>query len=329
MKSTLQGPRRIPIAPLLSALAALVLALSCEFVGSDMFPNQLQKAEASYDLASKAGMSADKIQVLRIQRLMSSNGIVGIFALINDGNGYKLFIFKDDLSFITKLENPNFGLFLGTDDPGNFVCGTARISPDYSSVVSAAYPGCNDGSLEISRSALILYSSDISGSTGLAGFYKSGPSYSFWPNTPIRSGYYYNAVDSLLSPTDSRLIILMMSRNFGNSLTAIDLGATSLLASNIFQGTAAQIYQNPNAVVTEVSSSSSDQAWLTIGGIVSLSHDNRTRLVRYAYGSGKELDSMAIDDTWMAAINFEDSGSYWYYYDRYTGCLFKMRSWWK
>jgi len=113
------------------------------------------------------------------------------------------------------------------------------------------------------------------------------------------------------------------------SLTAIDLGATSLLASNIFQGTAAQIYQNPNAVVTEVSSSSSDQAWLTIGGIVSLSHDNRTRLVRYAYGSGKELDSMAIDDTWMAAINFEDSGSYWYYYDRYTGCLFKMRSWWK
>jgi hypothetical protein len=321
MKVDLKSLRLVRV--LAAALAVAATAASCAFIGSDMFPTQLQEKAASYDLASAAGLSPDKVSILRIKRLVSSNGAAGVLALTNTATGTELFVFDDGLHLKATLTNSSFGKFMGTDDTGNFVCGTARIAPNSWTAVSA-YTACNDGSLDIGRSADIINGSESS-STLITGENKSG---SVWgASTPIRSGYFYDLMDSWLASSSSSLIILVRNRSNGTGLTALDLGLASNLAANIFTGSA--IFDNPNATITQVSGDYVDRAWLTADGILALTHSNNTQLVRYAYKSGKKLDSLLIDETWMSGISFDETGSYWYYYDRYKGRLYEMRTWWK
>ncbi len=63
------------------------------------------------------------------------------------------------------------------------------------------------------------------------------------------------------------------------------------------------------------------------------------RLVRYKPGTGSvditsytystELDSIPFDSDDKRVLSFDPEGRYWFFYDRKSGLLYKMRTWWK
>jgi hypothetical protein len=307
---------------LLVALAATTAAASCDFFGSDMFPKQLQNVAASYDLAASAGLSPDKVNINSIKRLVSSGGVSAVFVLTTQADGYKLFVLKDDLSLETTLSDSHFGQFLGTDATGNFVCGTAQISSDFASIVPAAYPTCYGNGLDIAGSANLLKYSDSAGTQ--IGEYPKSIATIIGAWTTIRSGYFYDMLDSEVLASGSRLFLLARDRGGATAMTVLGFPNSDPSISG------SPLYADSSIAVTEVAGDWADQGWLTADGAIALVHSNNTELVRYAYGSGAKLDSIQIaDESWMSGISFEATGDYWYYYDRYKGLIYKMRTWWK
>ena len=310
---------------LLAALASTASLASCAFVGSDMFPAQLQSAAASYNLASAAGQSPAGLSVTKIARLVNSNGVAGVFVLVYQASGYKLFVLSDDLRLEATLGNASFGQFLGTDASGNFVCGSAQISPDFSSVVSSAYTGCFDYSMDIANSAYVIDSAESSG-TSIAKYQKTNAE--IGTTTLLRSGYYYDLLDSEILAGGTKLYLLARDRSGASALTVLAFPDAEN-GSSALPTVTTDFYTSSSVSITEVSGDRADQAWLTADGVVSLVQANTTSLVRYAYGSGARLDSQLLDENWTSGVSFETTGNFWYCYDRYKGLLYKMRTWWK
>ena len=81
---------------------------------------------------------------------------------------------------------------------------------------------------------------------------------------------------------------------------------------------------------TTISGLSEQSGWLTRDGLVTLSYDQNSRISRYAFSSGAEIDSERLpSSSGDRKFAFDASGSYRLYFDKGAGTLHLMRTWWK
>ncbi len=311
--------------------AALIAAclISCEFIGTDMFPKELQYAAGGYDLAAELGIEPDEIGELRIERLVSREGVSGVFAVIKRSLAWDLYIFNDEMKLIRKLQDGQFNRFLGSyQEPDSFICGTISIHSNFT-YNADNQGGCSDNVIDVATSEYVIRQDDSDGiqtrigpyqKNGLAG---TGGLVSIVPNV------FFDLLDSsvLFEISEETMPFLLVKQrgNESSSLMAVNFEFLSYIPSFGYDG---PLNANVNVVLTPLLIEGADAGWVTEDGYIVLSHHDDTRLIRFDLVTGAELDSIKIDTNWMQGMSFEDSGEYWYYYDRRTGYIKKLRTWW-
>jgi hypothetical protein len=326
-----------PLRGAAAAVAAAVSALaasSCGFVGADMFPKELQYAEAGYDLAEEFGVEPASLGELRIEKLRAYDGSTGLFVAAKRPGGWHLSILDKGMGLVSSLEDPDFSRFLGSyDGASSFVCGRTGISVGFTVGAPGAMTSCDGSAFDIAASRYCLHFQDIALGTGITGTEK-GSSTPLGTNAPtiMATNEYFDCLDSSVlhaGTAAARLFLLARSRSAGGS-EAVAFGfpdSYSSLAS-ILDGTT-PLSTNPSVSVVRVRADYADQGWITDDGIVLVLHGGESRLARIDPATGEELDSIRLDTEWMQGASFEDSGEFWYYYDRGSGYVKKLRTWWR
>jgi len=320
-------PRAILLAAMMTALATV----SCGFIGSDMFPRELQYAAGSYDLAEDLGVEPAEVGELRVERLTNSDGVSRVAVYVGGSAANSLYILDDDLSLLRSYSQDSFSRFLGIDQSGDFACGTVFVPYDTSVDPTVGVNlGCDEGSFDVVGTSSVLYSSDGASGTVLNARNKIS-STAYAVDSLVSSGYYFNTLDSSLIGETDRLFALLRDRSSGSSMLAIGFPDIyvdhATMLTTVLNG--AQIDTMTGVSYTWIYVDNTDSGWITADGVVALVHGNGSRLIRFDLTSGEELDSIRIDSEWMQGISFEDGGAYWYFYDRQSGRLNKLRTWWR
>jgi hypothetical protein len=314
---------------LCAAIAASMSAASCSFAGSDMFQNWLQYAEGSYDLSAATGIAAGELRVARIERLESSAGLAAVFVLYYDAEDVlRLSVLSEDMTLEAELSGFGLGLFLGADDVGNFVCGSACITPSFAIGGTVSYSAAPQASGDIAKSAYELILGSSSGSTTLSACSKSSASTLLGYATPIESGKSFELLDSEILSGGTRLFALFRSQSGAGEIAALGFPDSYSSLSSALDGLA-DLISNPSLSSIILDEGSASSGWLTSDGAILLAYGNGAALERFSYETGKLLDSIRVDTEWASAPSFAPAGDYWYYYDRGKGLVRKMRSWWK
>jgi len=314
--------------------AALIAAIlvSCGFVGTDMFPKELQYAAGGYSLASELGIEPDEMGELRIERLVSREDVNGIFVVAKRPEGWRLFSLNDNVELNAILENGFFNRFLGStgESDRSFICGMTAIDDEleiFTPPAGGTEGGCNDNTLDLARSEYIIQYYDNASATLLT--ITDKPGIQNFSDIPISNNTFFTMLDSsmLASSLGNRYVILARTRNSDPaSLIALSFDGIDSVTS-VF-GESTPLSEHTHVAKSYLSVKSVDGGWVTEDGIVVLSHHDDTRLIRYDLVTGAELDSIKIDSDWMQGLSFDDSGEHWYYYDRRTGYVKKLRTWW-
>ena len=335
MKSLMRrASRRRPVARrAASACGALALALSlsaCDFIGLDMFPPELMNFEASLDIAPSLAASglSGPYTVERSERLTATGGESALFVFAHGSNGSRLLVLDpESLDVRAVRSSPDFSRFLGTDGVGNFICGASTVAPGTYAVTPAFYPLIAPQAVDFPRSFAFISAEGGGTYTTLAFRNKTdGMPVPTTTQTPVAPDTYFALPDA---ETWGGHTSLRARRNdYSGGLLAVDLpgdtpSALMTLLTGVFLST------QPTVAITTVAAADVDRAWLTEGGVVAFSRDRDSRLVRYAYGTGDELDHKSARSDWKEGASFDSSGDCWYYYDRYDSRFYRLRSWWK
>ncbi len=260
------------------------------------------------------------------------------------GNGTRRLIVlnAENLAFRDALNHLNINESVGAA-AGNFRCGDALISPIDLNIVPAPPPASwsNPGT-QIFRTAVggINYVVRPNSSSALFEEYSmawiAGPSvtrnYDAIPNNyNLQDADYVNGWSVLATRQDQPY-------GFATSFAS---------AANFYAG--GTVFDNVGALQTGPFRSDENHAWLTSDGPVAFSREDRRtdHLVRYRWGTGgfstffgdftpgnfstsEEIDSIPFDDTdELRVLSFDASGTWWFIYERRTGYLYKLRTWWK
>jgi len=340
-------PRRA--APAVLTLFCAGFLTTCDFLTSDIFPSWLSYAEARFDLETAAvdfvtaSNPLNGIDVEYIRTLSGEDLIVVLF--MGNTNRRLLILDPGDLETLATLNDAaNFTPFLGAASDGNLACGTRSIDP----VTYATSPGANIG---VSGSRQWVLRTGAGSDQYLIGFDNGlfnvqRHKYNFdWTNyIGVTSGTTW-AAPYPLSPwylVDCETDTLGTGANF---LFAYYGGPNQIGFASYFNATAA-IEANPRDFLNAASDLTGPfpmdegRAWLTSGGPVAFVRGDKgtDRLVRYKFGTGNVstgtestiLDSIPIDDDdELTVLSFDPSGTWWFAYDRRTGFLYKLRTWWK
>ncbi len=99
------------------------------------------------------------------------------------------------------------------------------------------------------------------------------------------------------------------------------------------------VFDSATAVRTGPFPLADDQTWLTADGPVAYYRADKgvNRIVRYEWGTGDftlgtpstETDSLIFDEDDIRILSFDPTGTWWFIYDRVSGRLYKLRTWWK
>jgi hypothetical protein len=320
-----------PPAVAVAVAAALALAAaSCGFIGSDMFPKDLQYAGGSYDLAGELGYGPDEIGELRIEELRSLGGASGVFVAANPSDGWRLVALDGRMNGIASYRDPAFNRFLGSfsgDD--SFACGKTSLRGDYSLNATGTMTGCEDGSIDVAMSDYVINYRESAGSCVV--LYAKDTGIAASSVTPLASGAFFKLLDGSVLDADSGSpkFFLLARADSGKGGDVLCLGFADASASLTAELDGSPLASNLDVAATWIHTDYVDGGWATDDGIVLLVHGNDSRIARFAFGTGEELDSFRIDSEWMKAVSFESSGARWFYYDRGTGRIRMLRTWWK
>lgn len=319
-------------------VAASICSLgSCSFLGLDMFSPDLKNVEAEFDIESAfAAKGLTTKNIVAIERLSATTGEEYLALVAYTSEGTRLAIFDSGLSKLLDLRSDSgLGPMLLADNGGNIVCGCAKIPASTlgtSSLIAEAalsnqgvrgYPGASYN--------YALYSSGLSTLTFLCFPGSSGEWGTSCATTAdlfsTSATANYELVDLLYTGETSLFALLFLIReNDGNRPFIVEYAAPSDFESGMAS------YATATATrTTSLSNVDNENIWLTVDGIVAFKTDSgSSRIVRYEYGSGDELDSLSLNvSTESAFISFEPNGRYWYRYDGISGMLYKLRTWWK
>lgn len=331
LRTAARAPRRASRASLvIRALAASLLLSACDFIGLDMFPPELMSIEASLDIAPSLAASglSGPYTVERSERLTTTGGESALFVFAHGSNGSRLLILDpESLELRAVRTSPDFSRFLGTDDVGNFVCGASRVAPGTFVVTPAVYAFVAPQAADFPRSVAFIVAEGGGTFTNLA--FRNKTDGSLVPTTtqtPVSPATYFELLDA--ETWGGHTFLLARRNDSSGGLIAVDLpggtpAALMTLLTGVFLST------QPTVAITTVAAADFDRAWLTEDGIVAFARDKDSRLVRYAYGSGDELDHKSVRSDWKEGASFDPSGDSWYYYDRYDSRFYRLRSWWK
>ncbi len=310
------------------ALALALLLSACDFIGLDIFPPELMNVEASLDIAPSLAASglSGPYTVERSERLTATGGESALFVFAHGSNGSRLLILDpESLEVRAVRTSTDFSRFLGADDAGNFICGASRVAPGTFVVTSAIYTFIPTQAADFPRSVAFIMTEGGGTYTSLALRNKNDSS-QIGLSTPIAPATYFELLDA--ETWGGHTFLLARRNDPSGGLIAVDLPGDTPAELALLLDTAF-LSIKPSVAITTVAAADVDRAWLTEGGIVAFSRDRDSRVVRYAYGSGEELDHKSVRSDWKEGASFDPSGDSWSYYDRYDSRFYRLRSWWK
>jgi hypothetical protein len=328
MRARERGAR--PPLAVAAALALGMAAASCGFLGSDMFPRELQYAAGSYDLEGELGWVPDEIGELRIEELHSLGGAGGLFVAANLPAGWSLAALDGGMDLIASYSDPAFNRFLGSySDPVCFVCGKTSLRGDFVLNATGTMTGCEGSSVDLAMTDYVLnYRESVGSCVDL--YYKDGGNVGT-AVTPLEAGSYFKLLDGSVLDADSGSprFYLLARADSGKGGDVLCLGFADASASVTAALNGSSLSSNPDVEATWIHTDYVDGGWATDDGIVLLVHGKESRIARFAFRTGKELDSLRVDSEWMQAVSFESSGARWFFFDRGTGRIRQLRTWWK
>ncbi len=333
-------PGRIAIAG--AALVACAMMSACGFLTSDSFPRWLSYAEASVDLRAIAvdqGLGTDAyIGNLEFAPYVTGGTDYSKVLVYATGNGVArlLLLDPDTLSFsFTKI----YGGFTQAlaSVTGGFLCGTQLVDPaNLAALPSLAHTWTNNASsVRVFRvgdpATGSNYAVDPLSNQALFESYPTawGSSTSTLTRDLDASGYAYNLLDA--DYANGYSVLGQRQDNSQGYAASFPDSATFTAGGTVFDAA--------SAVKTGPFPVADSNAWLTADGPVAYYRDNNgsNRIVRYRYGTGdfttgaqaEELDSLVFDSDDVQLLSFDPSGTWWFIYDKLSGRLYKLRTWWR
>ena len=346
--------KRACVLPFLLGLVAAVTALAgCSFLMGDPYGDFLQKADKWLDLRAefqaKAGLTLNDISGIHF-----AEGFVGatpyrylfIEGDFTDGSSRIRALGYDNLGLLGFETMPNPGTLTAEADlNGDIKIETNSYFADTLNTHLTSLPVGSDGSWKwlIADSTLAINCMFHVGSSdhklhmhehSLA--WVAGAT----PKWVIRGAELWDLAQ-IVKLDDGRISVLL-SQGGGDYNTVIAATYPSFAIFHSDYAGAFDLLSSPDASVSSVIDSYSSNggysgpsglnAWITANGVVSITsgnNNNSITLTRYPLGPGSSLDSYSLSSQHDELLYFEPSGKYWYRFDRGSGRLFRLRTWWK
>ncbi len=338
-----------------AAVAALALFCAgflstCDFLTSDIFPSWFSYVDARVDLKSAIvdfvtpSNQLNGIDVEYIRTLSGRDLVVILF--MGSANRRLLLLDPGDMHLLASLEDSvDFTPFIAAGSDGNLAVGRRSIDPSSYTSIAGASTGVNGSRQWLLRTGpasdqfLIGFDGDPN---WLVQRYKYSSAWIFsgsqtgtdWSPLPAN---YWSLLDAETSITGSGATFLF--EYYGGANT---VGYVSFFTSTASIDTGTLSFFTSSDDVTGPFRLDEHRAWITSGGPVAYVRGDRStdRLVRYKFGTGDptavpieyavELDSIPVDDNDdLTVLSFDASGTWWFVFDRRTGYLYKLRTWWK
>lgn len=328
---------RRPYRPLRWLAVALIacLSASCQFLGLDMFPPELQSASTSCDLPAlvleKTGCALMDIGEIR-QLSSGSTSLLFVMCYTTSGN-VVMVLDPGTLAYRSHLVGGS--LPFGVDAAGYFLAGTTGYDPtaDSWSSLGTVVPIYSYSSLLVSAGDAnpnVLLGTD--GSTFLL-LAAENP----WPTSIMPSMNYsvpvssaatgnWQVEDTAVKSSETRILL----RNKDNGLTYFMdyAGSPYALCADAGSSMTGGFLDATTAAQIATFSSKEGGCWLLDGSIAYVDNDNESRITRLSDTDGSVIDSHLIDSSWKDSVYFEPSGERWYYYDTRVSRLCVLRTWW-
>jgi len=330
------GPGRRPHSWTAALLLPLILILaSCDLLSVDLFPGYLSYEIATVDLKGKLsgkGIAAPE-DIQRIAILYTPlTGKRYVLAYLNTVNGPVLAVLDgENLDLKTVIQAPFIGPMLTVDMEGYLVsagsngANVGRLDPrnfTYTPVGTTIDSGNIEAFTDSGTTFVVQYNST---SPGLFE-YRSYPS-TWVASTPVSKNlspsYIWDLYLSSFYCEGGPVRFLMTSLNgssFAVSFPSVGYFTSAFSSSSIFDAT--------NALVVRLPLANYNGGWMTRGGAILLRDEKSTRLTRYNPDTGAEVDSFTVNDRGDTRFGFSSDGQRWALYERETGKLHLLRTWW-
>lgn len=320
-------------------LLSAALSSTCAFLTDDAFPRWLSYVEASVDFRSIAeanGLGDDpSIENLEYAPFVTGGTDYSKALVFASGNSAsRLLLFNaGGLGGEVALTDAGFRRALG-NTAGGFLCGGAIIDP-----------------IDNSTGTPIVWNDSSNVRAFRVGDPGSGSTYAIDQNSSQQASF--EEYDAAWSPGGSAIRDYDGSASMYNLLDADYANGYSVLAQLQYSGygyaasfatallftTADTVFDSASATRTGPFPVADQMAWLTEGGPVAYyrGDNGRNRLIRYRWGTGdfatgagaEELDSLLFEDDDIRILSFDPSGTWWFVFDRLSGRMYKLRTWWE
>ena len=322
----------------ITALLAILSLANCRFLGSDMFPSTLSRKEAVLDLGSKlATLGVTGAYEVTSMKFLSSpaTGKEYIFVRISAYFKPSWLIVLDaaDLEVIEAIQNSYIGDVLFVDMDGYFVTGnesgSVRIGSATLDTVTSIHPPApppipygRKAFTEGTSSWLVWYDS----MEGNLHYFSYDPDWNpgMADASALDSTPHADLSLKALYTEGAAIRLFLASSYMGGAYVVSFSDAAEFISSF----SASDIFASPGTIHVSIPAGDDGSGWLTRDGAIILTHDDETRLVRYESDSGKELDSLSLDDTEDTRFDFSPDGKKWLLYDGANGTLHLLRTWW-
>lgn len=318
--------------PALALLA--LLSVSCQFLGLDMYPPELQGASTSCDLPAlvyeKTGQTFGRINMIR----QLSSGATSLLFVLCETDSSNVVMVLDPETLAYRSHQIGVSTPFGVDAAGYFMAGNYKYDPATNPL---PWPTQATAVTISDYSVLLVSEADLNHNVLLR---SNGSSLSMmaadnpWPATlpcaytaPFSSDSSGNwkIEDAAASSSETRLLL---RRDSDGKTYYIDYPSSPYSLSLAFAGMSTGFLANTTSYQISNFDSQSDSSWLLDACIVYVDHDKESRIVRRRLTDGSVIDSHLIDSNWKESIYFEPTGHRWYYYDTRIGKLCVLRTWW-
>jgi hypothetical protein len=316
----------------LVALAALILS-GCHYLLDDVYGNYLQYAEAQADLRDEFGASLD-LDTIEGMSIAATGSKTLLFVEALDREGASLVRALDPLSlsldaFSADAPASTFGA--ASDANAEFVIGTKAFFPSTMSVDIAASPAEGILVADVAAGRNYLFPAAEAPSPTLRfRSYDASWGGSVELSRPFSSGGESWIVARATVLGDGRFALIAFA---GSSGKGIARAAAYPSVADFVASASPALAASPISLDSSlggIGSRAGLSAWATTDGAVAIESDSggRIRLARYGYGDGLEKDGFELSSRQDMRFYFEPSGRYWYLFERGSGRLYRLRTWW-
>ena len=309
------------------------LSSSCQFLGLDMYPPELQRASTSCDLPAlvmeKTGATFKKVQTMR---QITAGSLTALFVICDTDSSNVLVILDPEslacLGCITGASTP-----IGASIEDHFCIGNRDIQNDGTWTASSTIDSTVDSTSYRFILPLKAKTTNVLSKTEGGKLYieEATSASSVWLSTGTASAWIDSSHSTNWDLTDmapgSSVTRLLLRNNSTGAISCVEYaGSPDSLYSNLGTYSTSLLFSVKPAFHFYANS---QEAWLLNDCVVNVKNDNNKKyVIRQRYKDGIEIDSHLIDSNWKDSIYFEPTGERWYYYDTRVSKLCVLRTWW-